>query len=698
MDVRTHMFVLLLLTDVAVVVFSGEGLPCPVHYTRADLITNCSHLHLTSLPDTVRRDTTWLDLSHNQLTSLQELSSVHLPKLRHLDVSHNSVQELDQQALSGLTTLHSVDLSHNQLTVISDRAFVHLTALTSLKLNHNGLNDTVSAEVFLGLSHLSHLNLSYNQLHVLHNAIFSHLPQLTWLSLRSNRLHKLQVGAMLGLHKLTYLDLTFNQLQMTSQSLPPGVFAPLSTLHSLRLHNNDDSHVGQYPPDVFNDLVSLRYLAPDTFSTVHFGPDFAALRQLEVLDFSENCRIVRLTNNSFEGFKFSSLHSIFLTSCKRLIKIELCVFCNFPNLDILQIKWARYMPVTTTLMSLYGLRGQNMTDIDFSYNGFWVMNFHIIDRDAAKYLADICVTNFTVSNSQIRKIYPNSIPMRTSLFSKCIENLDLTANSIVGDVRFFLLAFINFHHLHTLQIQDQELFSVRHSACILASKCQDFTDSASNSILFSESTLSIPIPPTLVELNVAAVFDHLSPLPTYIEFHSGRELRTLDLSYNGLTNCVTTILGLDRLVTLRLNFNYCHNLSHTIFDHLHSLRHLELSNFGPRTSFYVSQGKRLFHNLTQLETLDLSFNDLHRLDPTMLERQPRLTSLDLSRNRFQFVPVHLSYHGNLSFLDLSHNSIPSLTSGERDVLDRLAIHHHIRYASVAIKKVDALLVNLFPFW
>ena len=272
-------FFLLLLTDLAVVVLSWERPHSPVHPTHTDVITNCSHFHLISLPASLQPDTTWLDISHNQLKSLKELSSVHLPNLRHLNLSHNSVQELDQQGLSGLTTLHSVDLSHNQLTVISDRAFVHLTALTSLKLDHNGLNHAITAEVFLGLSHLSQLDLSYNQLHVLHNATFSHLPQLTWLSLNSNRLHQLQAGAMLGLHNLTYLDLTFNKLQMTSQSLPPGVFAPLSSLHDLHLHNNDQNGNGQYPANVFNDLVSLRYLALDTFSTVHFGPDFCSSKK-----------------------------------------------------------------------------------------------------------------------------------------------------------------------------------------------------------------------------------------------------------------------------------------------------------------------------------------------------------------------------------------------------------------------------------
>ena len=657
MSARTAVFFLQLLADLVVVVLCWKGAHCPVRHSHTDVITNCSYQHPTSLPISIHTDTTWLDLSHNQLASLQELSSVHLLKLRHLDISHNSVQELDQQALNGLTTLHSVDLSHNQLTVISDRAFVHLTALTSLKLDHNWLNDTVSAEVFLGLSHLSQLDLSHNQLTVISDRAFVHLTALT------------------------SLNLDHNGLKMTSQSLPPGVFAPLSTLHSLRLHNNDDSHVGQYPPDVFNDLVSLRYLAPDTFSTVHFGPDFAALNHIDTLDLGYNCKIVHLTNDSFAGFKFSSLRNMLVSGCSYLVTIDLCAFCHLPNLKTLHITKAIWTSLATPLASLYGLQGQNMSEIDFSFSGSHQTHFFELDKEKARYLSNICVSNFSLRRTQLAAVSSDSIPIRSSPFSKCIENMDFSKNSLLGKAQFFVKVLISFRQLRTLQLQNQKKFSIEKASCILAGNCQDhlFANPTTLKIYNTYNrTIYFPVPPELVELSMSALFDHLTPLPPYIHFHPGRKLQALDLSYNGIAGCLTTFLGLDNLVTLKMNFNYCQNLSHTIFDHLHSLRHLELSNFGPRTSFYVSQGKRLFHNLTQLETLDLSFNDLHRLDPTMLERQPRLTSLDLSRNRFQFVPVHLGYHSNLTLLDLSHNIIASLTGSERDLLDGMATRHDIR--------------------
>ena len=660
-------------------VISQNGLQCPVHHTHTDVITNCSHLQLTSLPDFMHTDTTWLDLSQNQLTSLQELSIAHLPKLRHLDVSHSSVRELDQQTLSGLATLHSVDLSHNQLTVISDRAFVHLTALTSLKLDHNGLKDSVTAEVFLGLSHLSHLDLSHNLLHVLHNATFSHLPELTWLSLQSNRLYKLQAGAMLGLTNLTSLDLTYNQLRMTSQSLPAGVFGSLSSLCVLRLHNNDDSHDGQYPPDVFNGLVSLRYLALDTFSAVYFGPDFAALGQIEQLDLTYNCKITHLSNDSFEGFKFSSLRIISFFACKYVMEIERCSFCNLPNLKSLRIEHFHILSASSALKALYGLRGQNMTELFFANIGDWGMHTYVIDKEAAESLSDICVQSFTMRSSRLRVITVRSIPVQTSLFVKCLENGDISDNVLQGDFRLFVFGLKYFQRLRTMQMQNQQIFSIETASCVLRNKCPDHVFPQKPSLWFLNTTIIVPTPPELLVANMSALFKHLNPLPPRIRFQPGQKLQTLDLSYNVLANCKTSIFGLDHLQTLKLNFNYCYTVSNSSLDNLGNLRHLELSNFGATTSFYVNQGKRLFHNLNQLETLDLSFNDLDRLDPTMLERQPRLISLDLSRNRFQSVPVQLGYHSNLTLLDLSRNNIPSLTAGERDVLDRLATRHTIRY-------------------
>nr|KAG5695322.1 hypothetical protein BaRGS_006546 [Batillaria attramentaria] len=100
--------------------------------------------------------------------------------------------------------------------------------------------------------------------------MFAALHQLQWLSLHDNRLQGLQAGAMAGLGQLTFLDMSNNQLQLDHNTYPPGVFSPLTSLHELRLIDNNDRLEGEYPNNVFTPLSRLQTMSIDTFSDTEF--------------------------------------------------------------------------------------------------------------------------------------------------------------------------------------------------------------------------------------------------------------------------------------------------------------------------------------------------------------------------------------------------------------------------------------------
>nr|KAG5695320.1 hypothetical protein BaRGS_006544 [Batillaria attramentaria] len=101
---------------------------------------------------------------------------------------------------------------------------------------------------------------------------------------------------MAGLAQLTFLDMSNNQLQLDHNIYPPGVFSPLTSLHELRLIDNDDRLEGVYPNNVFTPLSRLQTMSIDTFSDTEFGDYFRAyawrlfknLESLETLDLSYN--------------------------------------------------------------------------------------------------------------------------------------------------------------------------------------------------------------------------------------------------------------------------------------------------------------------------------------------------------------------------------------------------------------------------
>jgi Leucine-rich repeat (LRR) protein len=88
--------------------------------------------------------------------------------------------------------------------------------------------------------------------------------------------------------------------------------------------------------------------------------------------------------------------------------------------------------------------------------------------------------------------------------------------------------------------------------------------------------------------------------------------------------------------------------------------------------FVAQHGRRLFSNLTFLETLDLSYNDLGFLPNDLLSRQPALRKLILLGNNLESLDLDLSFHPNLTLLDLSDNRPSVLSETARFSLDSLA--------------------------
>ncbi|XP_070185531.1 insulin-like growth factor-binding protein complex acid labile subunit isoform X1 [Littorina saxatilis] len=640
-------------------------------------LVDCSHTQVTSLSDVDISgvdvsDVILLDLSNNQLSEWRSGSLSDLSSLRHLNLGHNDLQELDQHAFQGLEELETLDLSYNNLTALTSRTFANLPHLQRLLLDHNQVT-SLGTDVFENLTHLRHLDLGHNHLQVLYNT-FSSLAHLHWLGLGSNRLQRLEAGAMTGLDRLINLDLSDNKLQLTSSVYPARVFASLGQLQLLRLENNDHDQNGEYPDNVFSDLVSLTLLSIDTFSDVHFGRDFAALRNIHTLDLSKNCRISHIFNTSFEGFKNSTLSFINFQYCSLQI-IEACAFCELPALDRLWFMHSYYQTPNHILESLYGLQHQNMTEIKLQGIGDRLPFNHVIDRHSARYLQQICVKNFTMSSCSIQRIAGNALAVQNTPFFRCVEHIDVSMNAIIGDSSTLIKMMTSDGPLRSLALQDQIRFTITGAQCLVSGdfRCKDhFRDGGYDENTY---TMGFRTPMNISYLNISSIFPHLDPLPVNLTFPSAKHLKILDLSYLGFANCRMTFYGLENLETLSLNGNYCHNMTEKMFDFLDSLTKLSLSNFGFNPLFLKSRGWRLFQNVDQLQFLDLSRNDLPFTDPDMLRVQRRLKELDFSDNRLQKVPVNLDNHGDLTTLDLSHNSLSTLTSSERSALDSLAGRH-----------------------
>ncbi|XP_047548498.1 tsukushi [Lutra lutra] len=216
----------------------------------------------------------------------------------HLDLSSNQLETVNESVLAGpgYTTLAGLDLSHNLLTSISPTAFSRLRYLESLDISHNGLAD-LPTESFTS-SPLSDVNLSHNRLREVSVSAFTTHSQgrALHVDLSHNLLHRLtphSAGAGPPAPTIQSLNLAWNRLRTVPdlRDLP---------LRYLSLDGNPLATVG---PGAFRGLAGLTHLSLGSLQGLpQLAPyGFQELQSLQVLDLSGNPKLTWAGAEVFSG-------------------------------------------------------------------------------------------------------------------------------------------------------------------------------------------------------------------------------------------------------------------------------------------------------------------------------------------------------------------------------------------------------------
>lgn len=177
-----------------------------------------------------------INLTGNSLRTIPQTlfpgyNRVHL---LNLDLSENDVESIQPSAFAELRYLQTLDLSRNSLRDLNDQHFIGLRSLRKLCLYNNALLN-IASSTFKELINLEHLDLSDNSLQTFSGDVFgAMLPKLRRLSLKSNSLTVLQPRSFLYIPNLDYLSLSFNDLT----ELNADLFEPISKLKKLHITNN----------------------------------------------------------------------------------------------------------------------------------------------------------------------------------------------------------------------------------------------------------------------------------------------------------------------------------------------------------------------------------------------------------------------------------------------------------------------------
>lgn len=170
--------------------FSEQSLgSCSVQVARSAEILNLSGNEITSVDEDCFQDysdLTKLSLSRNSIHTLELFAFESLAKLNYLDLSDNRIEVFDNRILERNEKLKFLDLSKNKFMLIENKLpLIISNSLEFLSLRNSHLTH-VGIDLLSEVPKLLDLDISNNLLITLIPSSFSHLESLQYINLEYN--------------------------------------------------------------------------------------------------------------------------------------------------------------------------------------------------------------------------------------------------------------------------------------------------------------------------------------------------------------------------------------------------------------------------------------------------------------------------------------------------------------------------------
>lgn len=214
---------------------------------------HCEALKFSSIPLNLPGRIQTLNMAHNKIRKLTNVSFVNVRNLHRLYLEHNHIQQLGTGVFDGMTLLKELRLHDNNLITLHPQLFHGLFSLLILDLHNNALS-FLDKDAFLYNQQLHFLDLQGNRFPDFAELPFHPLNELTHLNLSFNPLNRLEDQTFNGLASLQVLQL----VNMSLRSVQPQLLQPVQALMTLNLTGNRLSNL---EPEAVDFLYNLRYLS-----------------------------------------------------------------------------------------------------------------------------------------------------------------------------------------------------------------------------------------------------------------------------------------------------------------------------------------------------------------------------------------------------------------------------------------------------
>nr|ALJ55574.1 toll-like receptor 22 [Miichthys miiuy] len=643
---------------------------CRISYSTA--ICAKSRPSLKAVPKDIPPTVKGLDLSVNKITKIQGSDFENLPLLTQLEIDRNRISQIDTGAFANLISLKKLNLNNNKLHELRADLFDGLRNLTELRIRSNGIK-VVASTSFKSLTSLKLLDISFNRLNHLTNvhAIIQHLPNLKDLSIYKN-----------GFTTFNSWELTNGSLGLTSLDVsqnPFGVFNITTNIFpNLTRFNIGGFHSKQHMKwEVRNTTF------PSRVSTLDISGLELAFGHMKTFLESVNSSLISMRMNAM---KYN------LTG---LINIS----CTIPTMSTLQLRHNKLHFIRSNFFKLC----INVTELDLAES-----RIKSIQDEAFASMKGLKI--LTLSRNTL-----HSVPAAIK-YIPTLEELDLSKNNITT---LGCQDFVNTTKLKHLRLFNNFISALKD--CVFKDLIQlQVLKLQGNHICTFGGAFKKPNLPNLTQLRLNGNGLHTIESGA---FNGLQSLQILSLHENKIEKLKDgCFIGLTDLTDLQLQSNNIKELyiKQEVFNHLTNLRRLDLrtnhiryndssamhnppfsklshlqilaipgqhrrgksllpSNilqgltnllvFNTRNTQLLSLSKDMFNHTPQLQTLDISSNDIVDLSPELFFPIQNLKSLYISRTSLRSLDFLIDAGlTKMEFMQARKNAFSVLSE---DVMDSL---------------------------
>nr|XP_029727427.1 LOW QUALITY PROTEIN: toll-like receptor 6 [Aedes albopictus] len=647
-------------------------------------ILDLSHNNLTKLDASHVSDLTkmtWINVSHNALTEITRGTFARNAVLRVLNMAFNNIKKIDSNTFRGMRFLRRLYLHDNMISDVGRGTFGSVTRIGTIDLARNRIKK-VDYQMFFQLNYVEIINLAENEIVEIQKDSFKDL-YLTHINISYNRLETIEPKSFINCANMTVLDLSHNLIKsiprnafdettyasewilthnlLTNMSqiplsnmtglrvlnasynniidIPKNTFPKLYELHTIDVAHNNISHIYNA---VFQNLLSLRILNLSNNALEKIGPStFGTLHTLLEMDLSNNY-LKDITRGALA--KISGLRFLHMAHNKLEKIFQIPISLNQLNLAHNEISEIpdKTWPTMNSLLSL-----------DLSYNK--LQN----NLQRGSFFGLLTLQHLNLEANEISEIPRDSLADLGTM-----QYLYLRDNNITSLTK---AAFGKLPILFELQLMNNGLNQVSERA--FDGLLQLLNLNMSNNLLRSIPNDAFHGLVSLRKLDVS--YNLLSTLDNKTNglLDDCLSLEEIDLSHNRFSFITKKTFPSNpyipyRLRKVNLSYNTMSIVTHDLKLGTKTVTDLNLSHNNIKD---VRPG--VFGNLTSLRSLDISYNELVKMESAVFNMPENFSELIAHNNRIWNVSYDsLLKLKHLTMLDLRGNEIRTF---ETELVDKM---------------------------